>query len=555
MAIQDSFSLSNAVNSQSYAYKCWYNYNYGNNTMGISAKDMGEITQTWNSQLSNWRATALDDENAYEIEDDDFSTAKMNGKNQAKEATGFDGNTTGSKVRAGVDLASGVAGALANTVGSKVASSLATTVANKVATTGIKNVVKQGAQAIGAQAASKAGAKATANFVQKAAEKAATKAAEKAGGAAAGEAAEKAAEQSATKVTNAGKNVGWIITAPLALATGTAYQAKKPNKDEKEACDALQDEMNNATSALGDAQSEMSDMRDEIETLSDDAQMANEDANGEIEDKKSEYDFYKASYDALMEKVNSGEQLTDDEKELLKELVPIMQQLGVDITDTQEETTDTVGEIYEEMGTYQEGYDNAAETVAEVQGLTDYAESFDDATRTMCYVEGAAQTLNTASGGKAALQAGKFAASGGIFTAWAWGFAAMGAAGAAMSGVGAAQQFQWAGDVGTEIGMRKDTQDLNAATNDIYAESIDVYDGQMGVVNDLEIEMPDDLADPEAVAESLNEETAGVLGGDGASSDTGLGVSTQAAGATGGSKPATNTAGAQDDKDKDKKVV
>lgn len=522
MAIQDSFSLSNAVNSQSYAYKCWYNYNYGNNTMGISAKDMGEITQTWNSQLSNWRATALDDENAYEIEDDDFSTAKMNGKNQAKEATGFDGNTTGSKIRAGVDLASGVAGALGTTIGTKVASKLGEQVGNSVCSA----------------------------FVQKAAAKAGAKAATKATSNIAA-----AQSQAINKVTDAGKNVGFIITAPLALATGTAYQAKKPNKDEKEACDALQDEMNNATAALGDAQNEMSDMRDEIETLSDDAQMANEDANGEIEDKKSEYDFYKASYDALMEKVNSGEQLTDDEKELLKELVPIMQQLGVDITDTQEETTDTVGEIYEEMGTYQEGYDNAAETVAEVQGLTDYAESFDDATRTMCYVEGAAQTLNAASGGKAALQAGKFAASGGIFTAWAWGFAAMGAAGAAMSGVGAAQQFQWAGDVGTEIGMRKDTQDLNATTNDIYAESIDIYDGQMGVVNDLEIEMPDDLEDPEAVAESLNEETAGVLGGDGASSDTGLGNSTQAAGATGGSKPATNTAGAQDDKDKDKKVV
>ena len=551
MAIQDSFSLSNAVNSQSYAYKCWYNYNYGNNTMGISAKDMGEITQTWNSQLSNWRATALDDENAYEIEDDDFSTAKMNGKNQAKDATGFDGNTTGSKVRAGVDLASGAAGALANTVGSKVASSLATTVANKVVTTGMKNVVKEGAQAIGAHAASKAGAKATANFVQKAAEKAATKAAEKAGE----KGAEKAAETAATKVTKAGKNVGWIITAPLALATGTAYQAKKPNKDEKEACDALQDEMNNATAALGDAQSEMSDMRDEIETLSDDAQMANEDANGEIEDKKSEYDFYKASYDALMEKVNSGEQLTDDEKELLKELVPIMQQLGVDIADTQEETTDTVGEIYEEMGTYQEGYDNAAETVAEVQGLTDYAESFDDATRTMCYVEAGAQTLNAASGGKAAYKA-TAAATGSLgFNAWAWACAAMGATAAGISGWGAKEQSEWAGKVGTEIGMRKDTQDLNAATNDIYAESIDIYDGQMDVVNDLEIEMPDDLADPEAVAESLNEETAGVLGGDGASSDAGLGVSTQAAGVTGGSKPATNTAGAQDDKDKDKKVV
>ena len=484
MAIQDSFSLSNAVNSQSYAYKCWYNYNYGNNTMGISAKDMGEITQTWNSQLSNWRANALDDENAYEIEDEDFSTAKMNGKNQAKEATGYDGDKSyGSVVNAGLSIAGATTGKV---------------VGNGLAKMGLgfKDVT--------------GGHKA---------------------------------------VTDTGKGkMSDIATVIMAAAVAAKYWVAKPNKDSKEACDALQDEMNNATAALGNSQNEMSDMRDEIETLSDDAQMANEDANGEIEDKKSEYDFYKASYDALMEKVNSGEQLTDDEKELLKELVPIMQQLGIDITDTQEETTDTVGEIYEEMGTYQEGYDNAAETVAEVQGLTDYAEGFDSNTQTMCYFEAGSQTVNA---GSATLAATKLA--GKAFVGWA--FAAIGYAAAASSGIATAQQMSWAGDVGTEIGMRKDTQDLNAATNDIYAESIDVYDGQMGVVNDLEIEMPDDLADPEAVAESLNEETAGVLGGDGASSDTGLGVSTQAVGATGGSKPATNTAGAQDDKDKDKKVV
>ena len=91
---------------------------------------------------------------------------------------------------------------------------------------------------------------------EKAATSAATKAAaEEAGKKAAegltGEAATKAAEEAATKTTEeaaknasdtvASKNVGWIITAPLALATGTAYTAKKPNKEQQEACDAMQD--------------------------------------------------------------------------------------------------------------------------------------------------------------------------------------------------------------------------------------------------------------------------------------------------------------------------
>ena len=51
MAIQDAFNLDRAIGSQAYAYKCWYNYNYGNNTMKISASDMGKITQTWSGEL------------------------------------------------------------------------------------------------------------------------------------------------------------------------------------------------------------------------------------------------------------------------------------------------------------------------------------------------------------------------------------------------------------------------------------------------------------------------------------------------------------------------
>ncbi len=572
MAIQDSFNLSKATTSQAYAYKCWYNYNYCGNTMKISSKDMGEITQTWNGELKNWRATASNDENAYEIEDDDYSTAKLNGKESAKDKTGYDGGKGGMIARGAVDLASGVAGTLAATIGNKVANKIAgkvvKVVAGKAAGEASKKLVGEAAKNIAektvsksateaakkaaTEAATKAGEKAAeagvAGFVGKAAEKAAAKAAEKA----AEKGAEKGAEagaKAAEKVTKAGKKIGWIITAPLALATGTAYMAKKPNKDEKEACDELQNTMQDAQASLAAAQDDMSSAGDEIVDLSDEAQAYNEDANDEIEDKKTEYDMYKASYDALMEKVNNGEALTEDEKALMKELVPMMQQLGVDIGDLSDETTDNVSEIYDEMGTYQDTYDNAASTMGEVEGATDYAESFDEATRIMCYVEAGSQTLNTASGGKAALQAGKFAASGGIFTAWAWAFAAAGAAGAAMSGVGAAQQYQWAGDVGTEIHMRRDTQDLNATTTDMYDENIDAYAGQMEGVEDLELEIPEDMSDPEGMSEQLGEESSAVLGQNTTPDGTTGAVVT---GGTNTSATTTTSTNTPDDKDKDK---
>lgn len=519
MAIKDTFNLSNALNSQAYAYKCWYNYNYGNNTMGISSKDMGEITQTWNSQLDNWHAVALDDENAYEIEDDDFSAARNKGRNQAEDKTGYDGKQGGQVTRTVVDATWGIAGALATTVGSKIAGNLGTRLGG--------SVVANAGTKVAAGAAAKAGGKVTEEASKSATQKAGT----------------------------------WSIAAPLALAQATLYMAKKPNKEQKEACDALQDEMTNAQTALYSAQQDMTDMGDELIDLSDKAQVYNEEANEDIEDKKSEYDIYKASYDALIEKVQNGETLTEEEKALLQELIPLMQELGIGIQTTQEETTEVTEDIYDNMGTYQDGYDNAAETVAEVQGVTDYAASFDESTRTMCYVEAGAQTLNAASGIKAGIQAGVAAAGSLGFNAWAWACAAMGASAGVMSGIGATQQFQWAGEVGTEIGMRKNTQDLNINTNDIYDESVADYEGWMSGVEELEIEMPEDMEDPEALGEEIAEGAAAALGtGEGGEGGEGTDVPTMglggtAGGATGTGNATTSTGSspANDDKDKDEK--
>lgn len=481
MAIQDSFNLSKATTSQAYAYKCWYNYNYGGNTMKISSKDMGEITQTWNGELKNWRATASNDENAYEIEDDDYSTAKLNGKESAKDKTGYDG---------------GKGGMIANGVGDVVASGFAA-LGGKVAAKGMAKIGLGYADTLGGH--------------------------------------------TATKDTGKGK-LSDIATVIMASAVAAKYYIAKPNKVQKEACDELQNTMQDAKASLAAAQDDMTTAGDEIVDLSDQAQVYNEDANGEIEDKKTEYDMYKASYDALMEKVKSGESLTEDEKALMKELVPMMQQLGVDIGDLSDETTDNVGEIYDEMGTYQDTYDNAASTMGEVEGVTDYAEGFDSATRTMCYVEGGAQTVNGISAGLAAARlAGK------AFVGWA--FAAIGAAAAASSGIAATQQFKWAGDVGTEINARKETQDLNATTISMYDENIDVYAGQMEGVEDLELEIPEDMEDPEGMSEQLGEESSAVLAQNTTPDGTTGAVVT---GGTNTSATTTTSTNTPDDKDKDK---
>ncbi len=492
MAISGSFSLSQATTSQSYAYKCWYNYNYGGNTMGISAKDMGEITQTWNTELTKWRATAKtsQDENKYEIADDDLNTAKNNAKNTIKDETGYNGKKGKMATRAAVDVGVSAFGAV-------------------VSSTAWGNGLGQSVAQIGKTSCNPTG-KTSASFV---------------------------------------------IAAPLALAVATTYMAKKPNKDAKEACDELQNSMTDAQASLASAQGDMEDYASNVEELTDEATAQNEDANASIEDDKTEFDMYKASYDALMEKVNSGETLTEDEQNLLKELVPLMQKLGVSIQDTSDEATDIVGTLHEEIGTYQEGYDDAAATMAEVEGVTDYAEGFDSATRTMCYVEAAAQGLNAASGTQAAIKATSVATSGSWAfgaTAWAWAFAAMGYAGAAMSGVGTAQQIKWAKDVGTEIDMRKETQSLNVDTQAMYDENIDVYAGQLENVEDLELEIPDDIEAPETPETLTGENGTPVT----TSSDNPFGqpVAQSANGTTTGSVTSNTANNQTDDKKKDKKV-
>lgn len=436
MAISDSFSLSQATISSSYAYKCWYNYNYGGNTMGISEQDISKITNTWNSELTKWRKSAdnTKDENKYEIADDNFNTAKMNAKDVVKDKTGHNGKKGKIIANGIIDSGLSATGAVSSIVTFKSGSFLGK------CNSGIKNLF--------GEKASKAG-----------------------------------------KSGNSAKGSAYLAAA-IAIAVAAKYRISKPNKTEKNACDELQNSMTDAQASLASAQGDMESYASEIEDLSDEAHAQNEDANDSIEEDKTEFDMYKASYDALIEKVKSGEPLNEDEQSLLNELIPLMQELGVNIQETSDETTDTVGVLYDEMGTYQEGYDEAAATMAEVEGVTDYAEGFDSATRTSCYVEAASQGLNAASGATA----GARLLAGGP---WNWVLGGAAIAASASSGIAALEQTKMAGEVGTEIGLRKETQDLNIDTQSMYDENIDVYDGQLQSVEDLELAIPEDIEAPE----------------------------------------------------------
>ena len=435
------------INSEAYCRKAYLNYHCYGNTMGLTSEDMGKITQAWEGKIQSWQATVCSDENEYEFDDSDYSNYKSEGKQAAKEATGHDGKKGGTIAEGIGDLASNAAGTVITLFGSKIAG----------------NVVKKVAIEKAVEGATEKAVETTFNNIgtkilgEKAMDKIAAKG------------AEKATENTAKEVS---KTLSAYAAAVLAIANATKYWAAKPNKEEKEACDALQTEMAGAQATLGETQSEMEAMSDEIIKLSDEANALNEETNQEIKDQKTEYDMYMQTFLAIKEKVENGEELTDSEKALYKSVMGYMEEINASINKISEATTNDVTKLYDEIGTYQEGYDVTAETMGEIQGLTDYAEGFDSATRNMCYVEAAAQSLNATTGARAAVRlfAGPW---------WNWVMAGLAAAAGASSGIAATQQFQWAGEVGTEIDMRKATQTMNTETMDFYDEEIDAYDGFM----------------------------------------------------------------------------
>lgn len=503
MAIGDSFNIREAKTSQSYAYKCWYNYNYGNNTMGISSGDIGKIITTWKDQIPSWKATAEKDENRYEIDDTGYNDSKEAGKNHAKDRTGYDGKQGGQIAGVtGRAIASGL-GAAGTITSSFLAKSAGLGFAGKVVGTKAAEKVAKTAAEKGAEAA---------------------QAAARAGADEAAQAAARTTAENGVKETGKAAKISAYIAAGLAIATATAYMIKKPNKEQKEACVAMEDVLNDSQASLEQTQAEMADADDAHVEMAEEAQATTEDGNDEIEDKKTTLDLYRAQYDALMEKAKSGQPLSEDEKSFLKEVVPLMQELGGGINDTAETVHDDVSDIYEEMSdNADEVFNAASETMGEVEGVTDFAESFDDSTRTMCYVEAGSQTLNAASGATA----GAKLLAGGPWN-WILGGAAIAAAG--VSGYAAIEQVGYAKEVGDEIHLRRDIQDLNANTSEVFDERVDDFDGYMSGIEDLTIEMPKDLEE-----EIPTEEVQ-------------LPTSQQA-----GTTPQSGTQD-KDDKDKDKKV-
>lgn len=424
----ESVDLERALESATYAQQML-------RSGKVSTEQKGQLVAKWGAEnVNKWLSV---DTTEYQIDDADYDASKLAGKEAAKESTGYDGK----------------GGSTASAVGSAIGA---------------------GASAVGALAPSVLGGgiECAGNFLTT------------------GSCSLSGAGSTLSETAKGAKNLGAYATVILAAAVAAKYWISNHNKDEHEAANHLKEnELPEAQGSLNEAQGLMEDASEEVAELTEEAEAVNEDANDKIEENKTLFDFYKQQYDALKAKKESGEVLTPDEQALMKQLAPLMEGLNEDITTTSEDTSDQVNDLNDEIGEYQEVYDESAETIAEVEGVTDFAEGFDEKSRTLMYVEGASQGVNAASATRAAIML----SSGGP---WNWAFAAIGYAAAASSGIATGQQFSWAGDMSKEIDLRRETQDLGTTTNDMYDEELENYATNIEVVEDLELEIPEDLEVP-----------------------------------------------------------
>lgn len=441
MAI-NSVDMDRALNSASYAQQAL-------RSGKITADQKGQLIAKWGAdKVSQWSSV---DGTEYVIDDASYDAAKQAGKDATAESVGYDG---GKNFRSVADAGLSVTGAGAAAV------SVISTGLHKVVGEGAKTVIAAGAQEGATESA-------------------------------------KAASKSMAK-----GQVSAYVAAGIAIATAALYWAKKPNDKQVEATQQiLQSELPQGQNSLYEAQSNMEDATEEVTELAEEAEAMDEDTDENIEEQKTLFDFYRNQYEAIKTKAESGVPLTLDEKALAEKLAPVMTEIGEGILTLGEETTEGVNKLYDDIGEYQEAYDEAGETIAEVEGMTDFAEGFDETTRTMCYVEAAAQGLNAVTGGVAAAKL----MAGGPWN-WALGIAAGIAAGSSTLAVN--KELNNANLVSNEIGARRDVQELGVNTTGIYGDELDNFEGNKEVVEDLELKMPEDLKVPDPIA------TTGDDGGD-----------------------------------------
>jgi len=491
-----SVNLTQALNSESYAKKCWINYYYQNNSMGITAVEMGKIAGAWSDYLGSWKTYAETDHTRYDIDDSDYDDAVKAGRDEAKS---YNKGSKGWQItRTSVD---GVVAVGGNTIGKKwVNNNTSDIEVLKVKQDGGKVKYKEVKPNNGCDKKIYESTTTESNYVYKNDDGNLVKCNNN------GDPINEGTPGSEETVANKNEvktdqwDIGLLIACAFDVATAAMYRISKPNHKQKDAVDTYAENMGDLQNTTCSTQDKLISMDEELINYSDEAASTAENANTDMSDARTLYQFHADTIEYFEKAKTAGHNFTQDEIDLYQESVRYMAELNEEVGTTQEEAESTVQEIHEDMKGYEDDFDASAEDIGYVEGFTEEASKVDESTQVQCYIEGVSQGINAAGAAKDGYEAITFGAStsGLSFGATAAYIAAGGLAVLAgiSDGFAAAEQFKWASETGDEIDARKGTQDLNAGTLDLYNQNNDYYQGYMENVEGLNVIRPDDMSVP-----------------------------------------------------------
>lgn len=426
--IGNAFDLEKALQSQGYAYKCWFNYNKDGNTMRISDADMKTLTDTWRSYLANWEANAERDVTEYSIEGSlEWNEAIDDGKAEAKEAAtkdytnkngktkeGWGGSVTNSKnrnVANGVTAGVGAVGAIATT-----AVSMSGVVGMTTTISGVSNVP-----------------------------------------------------------------LGFVIAAPLELAIGVLYEATFPNRKENIALKELKSLMETGQSNMQAASLQMEQADLEMTQLTTASEQDKQTTEEQIAQKQELIKTAQAIYNAIVARVKSGESLSATDNSKLQACKAQIGALQEEINALQLGSIDFSTANSEAIEAKKGEFDTHAQSIAKEKGITEYAATFDEATNEGAKAQIAVHSLNFAASVLTTVQAAMFVSP---FTLFALAFVAMAAAGAGMSAHAIVEQSMILADTNKELETRGNTEDVITNTTTDYENKLSNMFAQGDIVNE-----------------------------------------------------------------------
>ena len=288
--------------------------------------------------------------------------------------------------------------------------------------------------------------------------------------------------------------IGAIVGCFASLTEALMYRAEDPNRAEHDSLMGLKEIMLNSSEELKEASEDIEVSNEAVEEAQEESEEVQETATSEIEEKQAELDKLLARQQELAGKIESGEELTDEEKAEYEELGGQIETLQGEIGEISENVTGETETLGDEVEEEQESMAVAQEKVITAREAADIAATYDEQTKQKTVNEAVLQSTNSVLG---FASAAKVAFGGGVLNPTGYAAIAAGLGGGGMSIFGAAEQIKFGADISKEINIRKDIQDTVAVVQANIDEGVENIDETSETISDL----GDSVPDPEEVTE------------------------------------------------------